>query len=387
MSCCSRVAARASQLRPAPGPGRAPRRARPSPSTAAQRARSAAASLVQRAPRPLPARPARVPRRRPPRPPRPPARWPGGPPSASRVETTSASAAASRAATTARPRSRSTPESAPGPLDQALRRGPRAVARSSSRRDDSSAVVEVASASSRSRASWSSCSSSRHTARLCAAAAAAARSGRPARRRPGSGARPAAREATVSCERAAAAWRSRGRIWRRTSRTRSPRRSRFSSVAASRRSARSRRRRCLSTPAASSMMARRSSGRALRTVSSWPWPMIMCCWRPTPESESSSWMSSSRHGAPLMAYSLSPERNRVRVMVTSARSMGSLPDALSMVSETSARPRAGRMAVPGEDDVLHLGRAQRRGAPGRRAPRSRRRPRWTCRCRWGRPPR
>ena len=49
-------------------------------------------------------------------------------------------------------------------------------------------------------------------------------------------------------------------------------------------------------------------------------------------------MSSSRHGAPLMAYSLSPERNRVRVIVTSARSMGSLPDTLSMVSETSARP-------------------------------------------------
>ena len=48
----------------------------------------------------------------------------------------------------------------------------------------------------------------------------------------------------MSCERAAAAWRSRGRIWRRTSRTRSPRRSRFSAVAASRRSARSRRRRC-----------------------------------------------------------------------------------------------------------------------------------------------
>ena len=49
-------------------------------------------------------------------------------------------------------------------------------------------------------------------------------------------------------------------------------------------------------------------------------------------------MSRSRHGAPLMAYSLSPERKSVRVMVTSARSIGSLPDELSMVSETSARP-------------------------------------------------
>ena len=47
-----------------------------------------------------------------------------------------------------------------------------------------------------------------------------------------------------------------------------------------------------------------------------------------------------------MAYSLSPERNRVRVMVTSAMSTGSLPEALSMVSETSARPRAARLAVP-----------------------------------------
>src|ERR1700729_3095607 len=47
-----------------------------------------------------------------------------------------------------------------------------------------------------------------------------------------------------------------------------------------------------------------------------------------------------------MAYSLSPERNRVRVMVTSARSMGSLPDELSMVRETSARPSCGRDDVP-----------------------------------------
>src|SRR5580692_6240879 len=57
-------------------------------------------------------------------------------------------------------------------------------------------------------------------------------------------------------------------------------------------------------------------------------------------------MSRSRHGAPLMAYSLSPERKSVRVMVTSARSIGSLPDALSMVSETSARPSGGRDDVP-----------------------------------------
>src|SRR5665213_2422696 len=74
--------------------------------------------------------------------------------------------------------------------------------------------------------------------------------------------------------------------------------------------------------------------------------MMTCCWRPTPVSDSSSWTSSSRHGAPLMAYSLSPERNRVRVMVISARSVASLPALLSMVRVTSARPSAGREAVP-----------------------------------------
>ena len=57
-------------------------------------------------------------------------------------------------------------------------------------------------------------------------------------------------------------------------------------------------------------------------------------------------MSRSRHGAPLMAYSLSPERNSVRVMVTSERSTGSLPEELSMVSDTSARPSGGRDDVP-----------------------------------------
>ena len=74
--------------------------------------------------------------------------------------------------------------------------------------------------------------------------------------------------------------------------------------------------------------------------------MMTCCWRPTPVSDSSSWMSSSRHGAPLIEYSLSPDRNRVRVMVISASSVDSLPELLSMVRDTSARPRAGRLAVP-----------------------------------------
>ena len=57
-------------------------------------------------------------------------------------------------------------------------------------------------------------------------------------------------------------------------------------------------------------------------------------------------MSSSRQGTPLMAYSLSPERNRSRVIVTSVNSMGSRPAELSMVSDTSARPSWGSLDVP-----------------------------------------
>ena len=48
----------------------------------------------------------------------------------------------------------------------------------------------------------------------------------------------------------------------------------------------------------------------------------------------------------MIAYSLSPVRNRVRVIVTSLNSIGSSPAALSMVRLTSARPSAGRLAVP-----------------------------------------
>ena len=65
-----------------------------------------------------------------------------------------------------------------------------------------------------------------------------------------------------------------------------------------------------------------------------------------PESLSSSWTSSSRHGLPLMAYSEPPLRNIVRLIVTSAYSIGSAPSVLSMVSSTSARPSGGRPDVP-----------------------------------------
>ncbi len=49
---------------------------------------------------------------------------------------------------------------------------------------------------------------------------------------------------------------------------------------------------------------------------------------------------------PLMAYSDSPDRNRVRVIVTSLNSIGRTPSLLSIVSATSARPSAAFFAVP-----------------------------------------
>ena len=47
-----------------------------------------------------------------------------------------------------------------------------------------------------------------------------------------------------------------------------------------------------------------------------------------------------------MKYSLCPDRNSSRLMVTSVYSMGSAPSLLSMVRVTSARPSGGREAVP-----------------------------------------
>ncbi len=47
-----------------------------------------------------------------------------------------------------------------------------------------------------------------------------------------------------------------------------------------------------------------------------------------------------------MAYSLCPDLNISRLMVTSAYSMGRAPSLLSMVSVTSARPSGGREVVP-----------------------------------------
>src|SRR5918997_1095859 len=73
---------------------------------------------------------------------------------------------------------------------------------------------------------------------------------------------------------------------------------------------------------------------------------MTCISRPMPESLSSSCTSSRRTLSPLISYSLSPERYMRRVIDTSVYSIGRAPSELSMVSVTSARPRAGRPAVP-----------------------------------------
>src|SRR5579859_1914679 len=65
-----------------------------------------------------------------------------------------------------------------------------------------------------------------------------------------------------------------------------------------------------------------------------------------PESDSSSWMSSSRHESPLISYSLSPDRYMRRVIDTSVYSIGRAPSWLSIVRVTSARPSGARPAVP-----------------------------------------
>ena len=133
-------------------------------------------------------------------------------------------------------------------------------------------------------------------------------------------------------------------------------------MATRRRSARSLRRRNFRMPAASSMIARRSSGVADRIVSSWPCPTITCCWRPMPVSDSSSWRSRSRHGTPFSWYSDSPVRNRLRVIVTSLNSIGRRCAELSIVSDTSARPSAGRLGVPAKM-TSSIARATQRARP------------------------
>ena len=122
---------------------------------------------------------------------------------------------------------------------------------------------------------------------------------------------------TSPARRATSAWRPSGLSWRRSSAVRSCSRVRLACIASSLRRAFSLRFLCLRTPAASSMNARRSSGRADRTASSWPCPTTTCSSRPMPLSLISSCTSISRHFVPLMEYSLAPSRNISRVMLTS----------------------------------------------------------------------
>ena len=97
-------------------------------------------------------------------------------------------------------------------------------------------------------------------------------------------------------------------------------------------------------------------------VSSWPWPTMTCCWRPMPVSESSSWMSSSRQGDVVEAYSDSPVRNRVRVMVTSLNSIGSSRGGV-VDGERHLGPaeRAARSGVPAKMTSSILAAATVRG--------------------------
>ncbi|CFE71839.1 Uncharacterised protein [Mycobacterium tuberculosis] len=127
---------------------------------------------------------------------------------------------------------------------------------------------------------------------------------------------------------------------------RSVSRARFAAIVSSLRRAFSLRLRCLSTPAASSMNARRSSGRDCKISSSFPCPTITCISRPMPESLSNSCTSIKRQLLPLISYSLAPSRNILRVIDTSVYSIGSALSELSMLTVTSARPSGARDEVP-----------------------------------------
>ena len=108
-----------------------------------------------------------------------------------------------------------------------------------------------------------------------------------------------------------------GLSWRRSSTVKSWTRARFACIESNLRSAFSFRLRCFSTPAASSIKPRRSSGVAIKIASSWPCPTITCISRPIPESLSNSWISNKRDASPLIWYSLCPFLNKILEIVTS----------------------------------------------------------------------
>ena len=137
---------------------------------------------------------------------------------------------------------------------------------------------------------------------------------------------------------------------------------RLPSVESSLRSAFSLRLRCLSTPAASSMKPRRSSGVACRIVSSWPWPTMTCISRPMPESLSSSCTSSSRQAVAVdgvLGAAVAEHRARDRDLGVLDRQRTVAVVDRQLHLGAAERRTAGRA---GEDDVLHLAAAQRLGA-------------------------
>ena len=120
-------------------------------------------------------------------------------------------------------------------------------------------------------------------------------------------------------------------------------------MASSFRSACLRRALYLVTPAASSMIDRRSSGLALTMRPIRPCSMIEYARVPTPVPRNSSVMSSSRHGALLISYSLVPSRNSRRVTVISAKPAycgGTRRPSFWKAMETSAIPVGGRDSLP-----------------------------------------
>ena len=106
------------------------------------------------------------------------------------------------------------------------------------------------------------------------------------------------------------------------------------------------------------MKPRRSSGVARQDASSWPWPTMTCISRPMPESESSSWTSSSRHGVAVdrvlgPAVAEHGPRDRDLGVVDRQRAVG-VVDGEEHLGPAERRAAGGA----GEDDVLHLAAAQ-----------------------------
>ena len=166
----------------------------------------------------------------------------------------------------------------------------------------------------------------------------------------------------VWARRAISACRPSGLSWRRSSVVRSVSRARLADIASSLRTAFSLRLRCLSTPAASSMNARRSSGRDSRISESLPWPTMTCISRPMPESHQQ-FLHVHQSATAAVDFVLAAavaehpagdrhlgvlDRQRVVGVVDRHRHLGA--------AQRSPRRRAG------EDDVLHLAAAQGLGA-------------------------